>query len=200
MKYPAMAPRRKSGQERIIDPAGRPCGCLMEFWQWAYSDLVGNTERGALAEYFVAMALGIQQEDRISWDKYDLLSPEGISVEVKTSGYIQTWGQDRLSALSFGIQPTHSWDSKTNEFEKEVKRQADVYVFCVHKHTDQRTLDPLDIGQWEFYPLATKVLNEQCGGQKRITMSGLLQIGARPCAFHDLRARIMEEAKRSDRL
>ena len=77
-------------------------------------------------------------------------SRQKIAVEVKTSGYLQTWEQKALSKPIFGIQPTFGWDSKTNEYEAEKKRQSDIYVFCVHAHTDQETADPLQICQWEF--------------------------------------------------
>ena len=50
-------------------------------------DGMDNAERGALAEYLVACALGGGEGVRVNWDKYDLLSPEGIAVEVKSSGY-----------------------------------------------------------------------------------------------------------------
>ena len=46
----------------------------------------------------------------MNWDKYDLLFLEGIAVEVKSSGYLQSWDQDKLSSLGFGIQPIHGWD------------------------------------------------------------------------------------------
>ena len=29
---------------------------ILDYWQWGFSDIVGNTERGILAEYIVAMA------------------------------------------------------------------------------------------------------------------------------------------------
>ena len=113
--YPAIIPERLTGQELIINPNGEPVSSLIDFWRWAYSDLIGNAERGALAEYIVACALGINHAERISWDKYDLVTKEGIAVEVKTSGYLQTWEQKTLSKLVFGIQPTYGWNSKSNE-------------------------------------------------------------------------------------
>ena len=118
-----------------------------------------NAERGALAEYLVACALGVADNVRVNWDKYDLLSPEGIAVEVKSSGYLQSWDQNELSTLSFGIQLTFGWDSATNTYSQELVRQSDIYVFCVHKHTDQDTINPLDIVQWDFYLLPTRILN-----------------------------------------
>ena len=115
--FPSIQPTPKTGEEPIVAPNGHVVGSLIDFWRWAHSDLIGNAERGALAEYLVACALDVNCSERVAWDKYDLMSPEGITIEVKTSGYIQTWEQKELSKLVFGIRPTFGWDSKTNEYE-----------------------------------------------------------------------------------
>lgn len=105
--YPAIPPKHLTGQEMLMTPDGEAVSRLIDFWSWAYSDLIGNAERGALAEYIVACALDIQHTERISWDKYDLITKDGITIEVKTSGYLQTWEQASFSKLVFGIQPTY---------------------------------------------------------------------------------------------
>ncbi|KXG77113.1 hypothetical protein [Thermotalea metallivorans] len=181
-KYPAVEIKKKSGDEQFLN-AGDDAYTLRDFWAWAYSDLVGNTERGRLAEFIVAMALGITEGISVSWDKYDLLSKEGIRVEVKSSAYLQSWEQQSLSKISFGIQPTYGWDSVSNKFDAEKKHQSDVYVFCLLKHIDQDTLDPLDLSQWEFYVLPTAVLNKTVPEQKTITLNSLLDIGAKKCDY-----------------
>lgn len=178
MKYPAIEPERLTGAEPLLNAHGEAIGSLLDFWQWAYSDLVGNAERGALAEYLVACALGIANTCRISWDRYDLITKEGIAVEVKTSGYIQTWEQESLSKPIFGIGATLGWNSQTNQYDAVPKRQADIYVFCHHSHTDQATVNPLDVSQWEFYLLPTKVLNEKLPNQKSVSLTTLKKIGA----------------------
>lgn len=188
--YPAIEPKRFTGLEPLIAPDGCAVGKLTDFWSWAYSDLMGNAERGALAEYIVACALGIETKKRVSWDRYDLMTENGIAVEVKTSGYLQTWEQKALSKPIFGIQPTFGWDSKTNEYEAEKKRQSDIYVFCVHAHTDQETADPLQICQWEFYLMPTKLIDEQFGNQKTVTLASLVRAGAEKCEYSDLKNRI----------
>ena len=165
MNYPSIIPTRLSGSEPITTETGKQVSDLTSFWSWAYSNVMDNAERGTLAEYLVACALGVNDNVRVNWDKYDLLSPEGIAVEVKSSGYLQSWDREKLSALSFGIQPTFGWDSTTNRYSQELVRQSDIYVFCVHKHTDQDTVNPLDIAQWDFYLLPTRILNEQSGAQ-----------------------------------
>lgn len=195
MKYPAIPPKRHTGDEPLLNAQGKQIAALADFWSWAYSDLIGNTERGALAEFLVACALGIQDKERISWDKYDLRTEDGITIEVKASGYLQTWEQNALSTLIFGIRPTHGWDSVSGAYEEGVKRQAQIYVFCVHKHLDQATLNPLDTRQWDFYPLPAAVLDEKVGGQKTITLSSLLKLGAEKCSYEDLNQRIHTLAK-----
>lgn len=193
--YPAIEPKRLTGDEVITAPDGQFVSHLIDFWRWAYSDLVGNAERGALAEYIVACALKIDHADRVSWDKYDLLTTEGIAVEVKTSGYLQTWEQKSLSKPVFGIQPTFGWDSKSNKYDSEQKRQSDIYVFCVHKHADQETVNPLDISQWDFYLMPTAILDKKFGAQKTVTLSALIKAGAELCEYHNIKNRISELCK-----
>ena len=192
MNYPPIEPKRLNGTEPITDEQGNPVSDLNSFWSWAYSNVMDNAQRGALAEYLVACALGVNDNVRGNWDKYDLLSPEGISVEVKSFGYLQSWEQEHLSTLSFGIQPTYGWDSAANTYATQLSRQADIYVFCIHKHTHQGTANPLDIAQWDFYLLPTTILNEKAGEQKRASLSSLIKMGAEKCDYQNLHKRIIE--------
>lgn len=66
---------------------------VLDFWRWAFSDLRDNTQRGVLAEFFVALALGRTQTRRRAWDNYDVTTHSGLRVEVKASGYLQSWAQ-----------------------------------------------------------------------------------------------------------
>lgn len=192
MQYPAIEPKRLSGTEPILSEKGQVVSDLNGFWSWAYSNVIDNAERGALAEYLVACALGVNENVRVNWDKYDLLSSEGIAVEVKSSGYLQSWDQEKLSSLGFGIQPTYGWDSSSNTYSDELARQSDIYVFCAHKHTEQNTVNPLDISQWDFYLLPIETLNEKAGAQKKAQLSSLLKMGAEKCEYSKLHQRIVE--------
>lgn len=191
-KYPVIESKFYQGDEPFCTENGDTFASLVDYWRWAHSDLVSNVERGHLAEYLVACALGVQQRGRMEWDTYDLLSPEGISVEVKSSGYLQSWGQDRLSSITFRIPPTHAWDPNANGYEREMRRQAEVYVFCVQHHTEQETLNPLDMSQWTFYIASTRLLDQNVGEQKMISLHRLINIGARKCKFEDLHKNIVE--------
>ena len=88
-KYPAIPPRQLDENSHIVGCDGEQLSTLTEYWKWAHSDLLGNTERGILAEYLVRLALNITS-NRLSCDKYDLLYKERIRIEVKSSAYIQT--------------------------------------------------------------------------------------------------------------
>jgi hypothetical protein len=80
----------------------------LDFWSWAFSDLRQNNVRGHLAEYIVGLALDVPLTVRSSWDDYDLQVPDGkltrgaIRLQVKSAAYLQAWGQQKLSAITFG--------------------------------------------------------------------------------------------------
>lgn len=168
----ALAITRRSDSEPIR-AGGETVGRLGEFWSWACSDLAGNTMRGVLAEYLVATALGAATGIRAEWDIVDVRTAEQWRVEVKSAAYLQSWAQSRLSDISFSIAPASGWDAQTGATSVDVLRRSDVYVFCLLHHQDKRTLDPLDLDQWTFYVLPTRVLDERCPNQKTIRLNSL---------------------------
>lgn len=161
----------RSGTEAFRDgPA--PLGFdLLSFWQWSCSDLVNNTARGILAEYIVARALGVNDGCRVEWDAFDVVTADGIKIEVKSAAYLQSWDQQKLSSISFRAPKTIGWDSRTGEYGKERKRHADVYVFALLAHKDKATVNPMDVGQWKFFVVPTKTLNAIEPGQKTFGLS-----------------------------
>lgn len=177
--YPALdAPDRLTGDEPIALGDER-LSDVQGFWAWAYSNMNDNASRGRLAEYIVAKALGCADGTRREWDPFDI-EWDGIKVEVKSSAYIQTWAQSRLSNPSFDIRPTRRWCAETGKYEGEPHRQADVYVFCVEmcKSQGEGNPNPLDLGQLDFLVISTKRL-EELGGQKKISLSRLERLGAK---------------------
>lgn len=176
VKLPSIVVKRKTGEELFHDSENSLPVSLKSFWQWSSSDLTSNTLRGILAEFIVASATGCESGVRREWDAYDLVTQSGIKVEVKSGAYIQSWTQKKYSTISFGIQPTYGWNSDTNEYSAEKKRQADVYVFCVLNEIDQPLVDPLNLDQWDFYVLAASELDDKVGEQKTITLSSLLKL------------------------
>lgn len=174
--HPAIVPTPKTGEEQIRDEHGTARGDLLGFWRWAYSQTLDNTLRGVLAEYIVGLALGgPDREACVEWDPYDLTSPDGVTVEVKSTAYLQSWAQEGRSPLKFGIPETSASDPETGSYATSRERQADVYVFCVFTAADPDTADPLDMAQWEFYVAPTRRVNEVLGGQKSVALSALLK-------------------------
>ncbi|MFJ8676373.1 hypothetical protein [Streptomyces sp. NPDC093589] len=176
---------RRSGAEPIRSN-GEAVSELGAFWSWACSDLANNTMRGVLAEYLVATALGAATGTRTEWDTVDIRTPEKWRIEVKSAAYLQSWAQSQPSEISFSIAPAAGWDTQTGIASAEVLRRSDVYVFCLLHHRDKQTLDPLDLDQWTFYVLPTRVLDDRCPTQKTIRLSSLERLGPKQTDFSGL--------------
>jgi hypothetical protein len=178
---------RKTGREHFHHGGAELPLDLQAFWQWSVSDLLSNVTRGRLAEFIVAQALGISTNGvRNEWAAFDLTTPRGIKVEVKSAAYLQSWHQKRLSSITFLVPATRAWDAETNVQSKVAKRQADVYVFALLAHQDKNTVDPLDLDQWKFYALSTTVLNERERSQHSITLRTLEKLCGSGVKFRQL--------------
>lgn len=186
---------RKTGNERFHD-RGKDLGFdLLSFWQWSTSDLISNVTRGRLAEYLVARVLGLAAEGvRDEWAPFDLLTPSGIKVEVKSAAYVQSWHQRALSRITFVVPKTLAWDARTNVQAREACRQADVYVFALLAHADKSTIDPLDVGQWRFYVLPTTALDHRSRSEHSITLKSLEALAGPPVDYHGLKEAVEHAA------
>lgn len=190
--FPPLKVARKTGDESLHQ-GGNPLGLsLLSFWRWSASDLVSNATRGKLAEYIVAHALGLVDGVRAEWDAFDLLTKDGIRIEVKSAAYLQSWYHKKLSAIKFGIRPTRHWDANTSKMANERKRQADLYVFCVLHHKEKDSLDPLDMNQWEFYIIHASTLDERFPLQKSISLAALSELCATALKYGEI-AKCIEE-------
>ena len=166
---------------------------LLDYWQWSTADLVSNVTRGVLAEFIVALSLDMHKDVRTEWDAYDL-KYEDCKIEVKSSAYIQSWQQKDFSKILFSIKKTKLWDYRTNKLSELSRRQSDVYVFCLLKHKDQSTINPLNLNQWDFYVISTLKLNEIMPNAKSITLRKLEGIDSKKCSFKKLKQYIHDEA------
>jgi hypothetical protein len=171
---PPVVVARKTGVESLhLNGDALPIN-LLSFWQWSASDLVSNVTRGRLAEFIVATAIGIDVSGiRNDWDAFDLTTPAGLKIEVKSAAYVQSWFQGRLSDVVFHTPRTRAWDSTTNRLSGESRRQAEVYVLALLHHRDKLTIDPLNLMQWSFFVVPTPVLDERKRSQHSITLRSL---------------------------
>jgi hypothetical protein len=188
---------RKSGQEPLHE-GGVPSGkTLLDFWRWAASDLLGNTSRGVLAEFLVALSLGVSVDDvRDEWAPCDFTTPEGLTVQVKSSAFVQSWAQRSLSRVVFSVRPSRAWDANTNILASDSVRHAKVYVFALLAHSDKSSIDPLDLSQWRFFVLPTSTIGERARTQTSITLKDLKSLAGEGVGFQDLREAVRYAAGR----
>ena len=180
--------QRRSGAERFHNGSHNLDVDLLSFWQWSGSDIISNATRGVIAEYIVALALDVDVSGiREEWAAYDLTTSAGIKIEVKSAAYVQSWFQKTFSRISFRIPKTLAWDADTNKQSSTPCRQADVYVFALLAHKDKPTVSPLNVSQWQFYVLATEVLNARARSQHSIMLRTLEKLTGDPLKFVDVK-------------
>ena len=186
----------KNGNEKIIVKRKGLNHKLIDFWRWSSSDLLSNTTRGKFAEFIVSIAMNINLSYvRKEWGKYDLeasVDYDLIRIEVKSSAYLQTWDQFKDSKIIFSIKKTGktSIKSENNHFI----RPSDVYVFCLLKHKNKNTVNPLNMNQWSFYVMSTKKVDEIFHNRSSISLS-ILEKHTTNINFSDLQDEIVKKYK-----
>ncbi len=152
---------------------------VMDFWRWAYSNLIDNTQRGVMAEFLVYSSLNSNPQHtqmRENWLPFDATSPSGRRIEVKSAAYIQAWTPENIFAqIRFDIGKKLAWNNESASFASEAKRNCDLYVFCLFT-AKTKDVSLLNLDYWEFYVLPTSVLNEKVPNQKGIALSSLLKL------------------------
>jgi hypothetical protein len=179
-----------TGDESLL-----PGVTVRDFWAWALGDLRLNANRGMLAQFLTAKAVGDPRPRDDGWGDFDVLTPDGIKVEVKSSGYLQSWAQKAPSKLVFSGLKARSWDASTG-YCPEATFRADVYVFAVHTCTDPSVYDPLDLTAWEFWVLQATVIRRL--NQKTLTHSRLKALASGPVAWSGLADSIRAAAREAN--
>ncbi|MFF4093154.1 hypothetical protein ACFYYY_04690 [Streptomyces sp. NPDC001834] len=165
---------------------GADAGSVLDFWRYAMPDLRANTPRGLLAEFLVHRAVGAEQRNA-EWESFDVLAPDGLRIEVKTSAYLQAWGQRRLSEIRFSRLRGRTWTPEGGG-AAEQSYNADVYVFALHTARTHAAYDPLDIGQWRFH-VASRALVEDTG-QASLGLASVRRLCGEPVGYGGLAERI----------
>ncbi len=94
----------------------------------------------------------------------------------------------------FVVPKTRGWDASTNVQSREARRQADIYVFALLAHMDKRTIDPLNVNQWQFYVLPTATLDARARSQHSITLKSLEQLSGGAVHYTALRKAVEQAA------
>jgi len=159
-------------QQEII---GIKDSTITNFWQWAYSDILSNRNRSIFAEYLVAKALNLDNTARIEWDSKDL-SYKGINIEVKSSAYAQSWGQNKESKISFDIEKKKCWNQENNTYSSDKQRNSDFFIFCLYFKFSKKIIDVIDVSNWHFYILSKEIIDSEYGNQKRVVLNKLKEL------------------------
>jgi len=168
---------RLSEPEDMLTGGGielRDHASVLDFWRWSYSILSNDPTKGEFAEWMVAKLLGMPTPPggRIEGANWDLLSSDGVRIEVKAAAYWQAW--------KLRDQVDGSWRAPTQlDFEKLTKIKfaglhrrpstgtianadfkADLYIFCLQHEKDTTKWNGVDLSQWAFFALEADKLKE----------------------------------------
>lgn len=180
------------GHEKGIELSGETSDfTVLEFWQWAYGDLMANNVRGVFAEWLVARLLGLSPPVRDSWSAWDL-EIDGLRLEVKCGAYIQSWHKtgEALSRIAFGGLKARTYIQETRTYTEEEAFNSDLYVFCVNECRDRAIWNALDLRQWRFYVLERADLERV--GCKTLSLDRLKSLGAMPLDAETLPHRVAQ--------
>lgn len=166
---------------------------MLDFWKYQYSNIFDLQD--SIAEFIVGKALGIEEPmNRDGWTLYDIAykhkdCKRTVHIEVKQTGYYHSWqnkiANGRISQQrTFGIHPAYSTykDSRT-----ELKRQNDIYVFCLNTGINEEESNPLDMANWEFYVVPTATINEKCATSQKTISLGKVRKLAPLTRYHELK-------------
>ena len=142
---------------------------ILEMWRWKYSDIYDI--KSILAEYIVEKALGLEKSQNVgTWTLYDIKYRD-TRIEVKETSYFHSWdkvGEKRSKQRTFGITKAYS---KYKDSSSPFERQNDIYVFCLNTGYEREESYPLNLNNWEFYVIPTKVINQMCKDNKTIGLN-----------------------------
>ena len=160
------------------------------FQTWLTHNLLSNTLRGHLAEYIVGLAVGADlRHGRHEWDNFDVITPSGKTLEVKSSAYHQQWHSGAPSRISFGIAQKSLYSEEAQAWGNTKGRWADGYVFAVLGTPDGARPNPLDTDAWDFYVVPTPVLDAAVGERKGLSL-GALKGFSESCSYEALAERV----------
>ena len=139
------------------------------------------------------MALEISTEQpREEWAAYDLVTNDGVKVEVKSAAYVQSWKQTKPSKISFSIRKTTGFDEHGKLLNETPGRQANVYVFCLLAVNDEKKGDPMNLDHWNFFIQSNQEIEKHWGEQASISLSPLKRVCGDGVDFLKVKSKINE--------
>lgn len=185
------SPKRISPGKRFLNTGIQKKANALMFWQWGFSDVLANTNRGILAEFLVAWALGVHEKPRSAWSSWDV-EFGNRKIEVKSTAYIQAWNNSKLSKPVFRIAPTSEWDVvKGYSLAKQLN--SDIYVLCLFREKNFGLADPMDLSRWKFWVFSRLEIQQIFGPRKSIGVQWFEEEhGEKSVMFKDLKEKTVE--------
>jgi hypothetical protein len=150
---------------------------VLDFWSWAFSDLISGSNRGIFAEFLVGAVLGTTENARIEWDVADHIY-RGRKIKVKSAAYLEHWLQSKPSRISFPVNHIQRKEIKTSIPGLTLYPKPEVYVFCVFDVRERNEADMLDLGKWLFYPVAAQVIESKYRRKKAVTLREVQRVAS----------------------
>lgn len=140
------------------------------FYEWAYGHLgESDSDIGALGEFVVARALGCLPPKRTVNATFDLVTKEGVTLEVKTTSKL-------------GCRGVYMWNIADQRTALKGRRPlADMWIFLKtafpEDAAERRLFDPFESKYWSCAVLAGETLRAS-GLVRELRESTLLRLGA----------------------
>lgn len=142
---------------------------MLEFWRWHFSEIFDLQSK--FAEYIVGKALGLSEAQNVGdWTLFDMMY-KGKRIEIKETSYYHAWQTDeepKSKQRAFGI--TKAYDNYKDD-SSPLRRQNDIYIFCLNTGETKESSYPLELDHWLFYIISTDTINKECGDGKTISLS-----------------------------
>jgi hypothetical protein len=148
---------------------------ILDFWKYKYSNVWNMQEY--IAEFLIEKSLRLEKSQNTdSWTLYDI-NYRNKRIEIKETSYYHPWNENSKISKQrvFGITMANSSYENSSE-ENKFERQNDLYIFCLNIGETKEESNPMNIKNWEFYIVPTKIINNVCGNNKTINLGKVKNI------------------------
>lgn len=175
---------------------GKPLDLTIEnFWQYHYANMYNQHEY--IAEFLVGTALGETTPNNDYWRLWDVdyhFGDKTYRIEVKATSYYHSF-QDELYQGRTSEVRTFDIHKAYKEYQNnssELRRNSDIYVFCLNVGRTAEESNPIDVSNWEFYLVTRENLESQLAdeNQKSISLSRVRALAGEKCSYLEIKSKV----------
>ena len=165
-------------EDRVLGVGAPNHATVAEFWEWAFGDLCDDDIKGIYAEWVVTKILSIPSARRVSWANSDIITPEGVRIEIKSSAYWQSWKLvnedgslkqidsaqlENIGRSSIRFSGLMAKDATGLNGSSKTGYKSDLYIFCFQHEENPSRWNALNLDQWEFFVFKVQQLQKFAG-------------------------------------